>query len=258
MSEALERELGTPSGSVREREVWTALGSVRDPELDEPITELKFVTEVRVAGGAVHVRLRLPTYFCAPNFAYLMVADAYDAVSALDWTEDVTVRLEDHFASEEINGGVAGDAGFRGSFPGEADAELDELRATFQRKAHAACLERSCRTLLDQGWQIEGLSSARLSDLPQSPTTEALLRRRSEIGLGTQPSDPLVVDASGEPVADVPHHLRYAKAVRVSIEGNGIFCRGLLKTRYGDETSEGTLSGVQTFIPVGQLSRRAS
>lgn len=150
MSEALERELGTPSGSVREREVWTALGSVRDPELDEPITELKFVTEVRVAGGAVHVRLRLPTYFCAPNFAYLMVADAYDAVSALDWTEDVTVRLEDHFASEEINGGVAGDAGFRGSFPGEADAELDELRATFQRKAHAACLERSCRTLLDQ------------------------------------------------------------------------------------------------------------
>ncbi len=29
------------------------------------------------------MRLRLPTYFCAPNFAFLMVADAYDAVSAV-------------------------------------------------------------------------------------------------------------------------------------------------------------------------------
>ncbi len=28
----------------------------------------------------MQVRLRLPTYFCAPNFAFLMVADAYDAV----------------------------------------------------------------------------------------------------------------------------------------------------------------------------------
>jgi metal-sulfur cluster biosynthetic enzyme len=258
MSQAYEQELGTLSGSVREQEVWTALGSVRDPELDEPITELKFVTEVRVGAADVHVRLRLPTYFCAPNFAYLMVADAHDALTALPWTRSVVVRLEDHFASDEINGGVADDAGFTGSFPGEADAELGELRATFQRKAHIACLERSCRTLLDQGWEIDGLSSARLSDLSPSTETEALLRRRSEIGLGTEPSDPLVVDASGQPVADVPHHLRYAKAVRVSIEGNGIFCRGLLKTRYGDGTSEGTLSGVQTFIPVDQLSRRAS
>ena len=35
----------------------------------------------RPATGIAPVHLRLPTYFCAPNFAFLMVADAYDAVS---------------------------------------------------------------------------------------------------------------------------------------------------------------------------------
>ena len=57
---------------------------MRDPELDEPITSLGFVASCAVsAAGDAQVRLRLPTYFCAPNFAYLMVADAYDAVAAL-------------------------------------------------------------------------------------------------------------------------------------------------------------------------------
>ena len=58
-----------------------ALTTVRDPELDEPITSLGFVASCVVScEGRAVVRLRLPTYFCAPNFAYLMVADAYDAV----------------------------------------------------------------------------------------------------------------------------------------------------------------------------------
>ena len=61
-----------------------ALATVRDPELDEPITALGFVTSCTVsADGDARVRLRLPTYFCAPNFAFLMVADAYDAVSGV-------------------------------------------------------------------------------------------------------------------------------------------------------------------------------
>src|ERR1700691_3251825 len=60
-----------------------ALETVRDPELDEPVTSLGFVSSCTVsADGDAQVRLRLPTYFCAPNFAFLMVADAYDAVSA--------------------------------------------------------------------------------------------------------------------------------------------------------------------------------
>ena len=56
--------------------VWRALGTVLDPELDEPITDLDFVESWAVsAEGVATVRLRLPTFFCAPNFSFLMVAD---------------------------------------------------------------------------------------------------------------------------------------------------------------------------------------
>ena len=62
--------------SLRSR-VFEALGTVYDPELDEPITTLGFVGSCVVAGaGDVSVRLRLPTPQCAPNFAFLMAADA--------------------------------------------------------------------------------------------------------------------------------------------------------------------------------------
>ena len=85
------------------------------------------------------VRLRLPTFFCAPNFSFLMVADAYDAVSAVPGVTRADVTLADHHASAEINGGVAAQAGFvrtfAGSDQGEAVAELDELRLEFFRKA---------------------------------------------------------------------------------------------------------------------------
>ena len=57
-----------------------ALGTVRDPELDEPLTDLGPVQAVDEHERMVDVRLRLPTYFCAPNLAYLMAADARAAV----------------------------------------------------------------------------------------------------------------------------------------------------------------------------------
>ena len=55
--------------SISVGEVLAALGEVRDPELDRPITDLGFVADVRIGAG-VRVELRLPTYFCAPNFAH--------------------------------------------------------------------------------------------------------------------------------------------------------------------------------------------
>lgn len=219
--------------------VWSALGTVRDPELDEPITGLGFVRELIVDEPEVRVRLRLPTYFCAPNFAYLMVADAADALRAVPGVTRVDVRLEDHFAAEEINAGVAARAGFSGSFPGEAARELDDLRRTFQRKAHTAALERVCRRLVSEGLAVDELARLRLEDLAPSPEQESLLRRRSEAGLPVTPASPLVVDDDGMPVPaeKVAPRLRFARAVRVSIDGNASFCRGLLKTRYGEEST---------------------
>ena len=61
-----------------------------------------------------------------------MVADAYDAVTALPGVRRPReVVLEDHFASDAINGGVAAQAGFAQSFDGEAVGELHELRGRF-------------------------------------------------------------------------------------------------------------------------------
>jgi metal-sulfur cluster biosynthetic enzyme len=117
-------------------DVLAALETVRDPELDEPLTDLGFVSACSVtAEGDVTVRLRLPTYFCAPNFAFLMVADAYDAVAEVPGVRRTHVLLDDHFASDQINDGVAARAGFRQTFAGQATDELDELRNDFLRKA---------------------------------------------------------------------------------------------------------------------------
>src|SRR4051794_35114012 len=92
---------------IAEDRIAGALSTVRDPELDEPITDLGFVKEVRIDGGSVAVTLWLPTYFCAPNFAYIMAADVKAAVGAVDGVTDVAIRLIDHHASDEINGGLA-------------------------------------------------------------------------------------------------------------------------------------------------------
>jgi hypothetical protein len=42
-------------------------------------------------------------------------------------------------------------------------------------------------------------------------------------------------DDDGAPLSEerLPGWLRFARTVRVSIEGNAGFCRGLLETRYG-------------------------
>jgi metal-sulfur cluster biosynthetic enzyme len=214
--------------------VTAALSTVRDPELDESIVDLGFVTETSVVDGRAEVRLRLPTYFCAPNFAYLMVADAYDAVVSVPGIDTTSIVLEEHFASAEINAGVAAGSGFVDSFPGEAAAELNELRLTFQRKAHTACLERACQRLLTDGWTVEGLAEAHLCDLPDGPERTSLLRRRSDIGLSLEDESTMFVDDAGAPIAadQVPLRLRFARTVRVSMDGNAHFCRGLLTTRY--------------------------
>ena len=48
---------------IDRNEVLGALSGVRDPELDEPITDLDFVSALEIEGPNVLVRLRLPTYF---------------------------------------------------------------------------------------------------------------------------------------------------------------------------------------------------
>lgn len=224
------------TGQVTRSAVLAALGTVRDPELDESLTALGFVAGLEVDGDTVRARLRLPTYFCAPNFAYLMMADAGTALRAVPGVRQAEVVLDDHFTADEINAGIAQRRSFQESFEGLADDELDELRALFRRKALVARQQRLVRALLDQGTTVERLGRLRLGDLMPSEELDTYLERRAELGLDVSPEAPLVVDTDGNPIPAelLEGHLRFARLTRVSIEGNAGFCRGLLATRYGE------------------------
>ena len=237
---------GAPPGHAVRRpanpRLLAALDTVRDPELDEPITSLGFVTSCALsAAGDAQVRLRLPTYFCAPNFAFLMVADAYDAVTAVPGVRRAEVVLEDHFASDAINGGVAARAGFAQSFDGEAVAELDGLRADFLRKAVMAGTDQVCRPLLASGTPPAQLAELTLGEVPDSRPLRRLRERRAELGLPAGDDAPLLIDPkTGEAVSPgaLPLHLRKAQLTRTSLEANGSICRGMLRVRY-DTPGEG-------------------
>ncbi|MDI9917625.1 iron-sulfur cluster assembly protein [Rhodococcus sp. IEGM 1379] len=223
-----------------QEDVLEALATVTDPELDEPITELGFVRSVTLDDDGVTVHLRLPTAFCSPNFAYLMASDAQDALRTVEHVGRVRVLLDDHHDSEKINAGLAADAGYVGTFGSEAQESLVELRNIFLGKAHTAAMERCVaayvkRTTMD----INDIHRLTLRDLPASKEKSALLRRRISIGLSMCPNSRVLVDDNGLAIAAdaVPVRLRFAKSVRISMEGNAHFCRGLLATRYADGES---------------------
>ncbi|MBG0561202.1 iron-sulfur cluster assembly protein [Actinoplanes aureus] len=221
---------GGPSAAAAA--AWAALGRVRDPELDQPITDLGFVASLRIEPGLTRVELQLPTYFCAPNFAWLMVADARDALASAG-DGRVEVVLLDHFAADEINAGVAAAGGFGSRFDTDGgDPVLAGLRETFDRKAHVAAQERLARALAAQvGERLPDVTLAEAARLAPD-ATDAVVRRRARLGLS---SEFAICDERGAPVtADrLPGWLRFARTVRVSVDGNAALCRGLLETRYG-------------------------
>lgn len=234
--------MSTAPGVLAAR-VWEALGTVNDPELDRAITELGFVTEASVrvdaaSGCTVLVRLRLPTYFCAPNFAYLMVFDAHEAVRAIPGVHQVKVRLEDHFAAEEINSGVAAKAGFARSFPGHAEREPAELRLIFRRKGYLAAQGRLGKRLGGLGWTTRQMAQARLCDLSEE-LAAPLVRRRKALGLPAGGEEPVFTDEHGRPVfpADMEMHLKRSRTTAVGIGVNTETCSGLLATRYSTPQS---------------------
>ncbi len=155
---------------LRER-VLDALSQVYDPELDEPITRLGFVSSCEVSDdGDVEVVLRLPTPQCAPNFAFLMAADARRAARAVPGVRGVTVALEDHYTGDEINGALSRGQGFTGAFPGETDDDdLEALRELFTRKALIARQARVCERMLSSGASEQDVVSATVAEPAGQP-----------------------------------------------------------------------------------------
>jgi metal-sulfur cluster biosynthetic enzyme len=226
---------------VRER-VIDALAEVYDPELDEPITRLGFVSSCEVSPrGDVEVALRLPTPQCAPNFAFLMAADARAVVRRLPEVREVTIRLEDHYTGDEINAAIRRGDGFAGAFPGEtADDDLASLRELFLRKALVGRESRLCEALLAGGLSTEEVAAHRLRDLPDVPDARRCVELRRLLGLESDPDSPAFVLPSGEPVGatELTRWLRTARLVRMSLEVNGGMCRSLLRVRHGIEVED--------------------
>jgi hypothetical protein len=73
-----------------------------------------------------------------------------------------------------------------------------------------------------------------LGDLPAGPLTEALRQRRAVLGLPVEDTAPVLLAPDGSrPTAETAAlTLRRARSVRISVDGNAHFCRGLLGTRY--------------------------
>jgi len=228
---------------ISQAQVLTALATVYDPELDEPITGLGFVGSCVVAEtGDVDVHLRLPTSQCAPNFAFLMAADAREALQSVPGVGEVRVVLDDHYTGDEINAAVGSGAGFGGAFPGETSGDLEALRTLFRRKALLAHQGYLCAELLADEADPTEVVALRVRDLPDAQHATRAIQLRRELGLPFGPDTPALVAGDGTPIpaADLAKWLRRARLVGLSLESNGGICRSLLRVRYGvpDPTEE--------------------
>src|ERR1700759_2084240 len=148
------------------QQIWSALDTVTDPELDESVTSLEFITLVEVQSeNNVRIEFRLPTYWCAPNFAFLMASDMRDAVAEIPWVQAVNIELLDHFSANLINRGVAQKLDFREAFPGETDDDLSAIRKKFLGKAYERRQELLIRHLMGRGYGPAWFAEASLQDL---------------------------------------------------------------------------------------------
>ncbi|MDP5220773.1 iron-sulfur cluster assembly protein [Ruegeria sp. 2205SS24-7] len=227
-----------------EIEVFERLERVTDPELDEPITDMGFVERVEVVDAKkVEVDFRLPTYWCSPNFAFLMAWGIRQQVSSLPWVHEVKVDLKDHCFMERVNEGVNGDRDFREVFTEYCNGEsLEDVRLKFMAKAFDRRQETMLLAVREAGYSAQDIVDMTLAqydalecqgeeDAKQHPRYRELLVSRE---LAARPDDPVFVTWKGTSLTkdDLKDHLAKLRGTRINMEFNGALCRGLLSTRY--------------------------
>ena len=249
----------------RKAEVWRRLETVTDPELDEPVTALEFVTRADVdADNCVHIEFRLPTYWCAANFSFLMADDMRNAVKELPWVADVSIVLGEHMYADKINAGLARGLNFQETFGAEADGDLDELRRTFLLKAFQRRQAALLAHLIEAGRDAAAIGR---NDARRSLTLSRLTKRALDCGrviLSGAPSRPdsratsrAFVDADGDPLQaeTLSAYVRALRRVDINAEFNSALCRGLLHARFDTETPLSSKAG-RRFEPNQRFSAR--
>ena len=227
-----------------EIDVWDCLECATDPELDEPITEMGFVERVEVLDARrVEVEFRLPTYWCSPNFAFLMAFGIRREVMSLPWVVEADVRLNDHCFGDRVNEGVNSGRAYSEVFAEYCDgADLSEVADTFMAKAFDRRQETVLLGLQAQGMSpdeivaipLEALIAIRFDGEEERRQKPRYLERLTGQGLPGHPGDPAVPTWEGRPIAaaDLADHMTRLRATRINMEFNGVLCRGLAKTRY--------------------------
>jgi metal-sulfur cluster biosynthetic enzyme len=216
-----------------------------DPELDESVVDLNFVTRADVDPmNRVHIEFRLPTYWCAANFSFLMADDMRTAVSALDWVEGVSVVLGEHMYADKINAGLAQGLSFQETFGTEADGSLEDLRRVFLVKAFQRRQIALLNHLTGLGHQPDTIVSLTLAELGRLPVDDEggrrvrrYLERRLVVG-PMHAASPAFVDAAGVRLTSdgFAAYVSGLRRVGVNAEFNGALCRGLLSVRFDLET----------------------
>lgn len=227
-----------------EIEVWECLDNVTDPELDEPVTDMGFIELVEVADAKrVRVEFRLPTYWCSPNFAFLMAFGIRKQVLGLSWVHSAEVQLNDHCFGDKVNEGVNSGRDYNVVFAEYCDgANLEEVVEKFLHKAFQRRQETVLLGLQQLGRTPEEIVGMTLGDLRemnfaggeeerQKPRYLDLLTLK---GLAVVPTDLAFCtwDGSAIPAKDLKEHLGRLRSTRINMEFNGALCRGLAKTRY--------------------------
>lgn len=253
-----------PSATItegRQRELWRRLEAVTDPELDESVVAMGFVESATVAeDGAVAVAFRLPTYWCSPNFAFLMLEDLRNALAALSWRPRFSITLLDHLMGEEINAALAAGHSFDEIVGRLApDADIRALRAiftmkAFQRRQEAVLLALRVAGLADAailGLTRQGLERA-AGEGAEAQTVARYCAALESRFPGMRPESAAFLSWEGAVLRpeELSPYMTTLRAVRINMEFNGALCRGLKESRYreagvlteGPDTAEPTLA----------------
>jgi len=249
-------QLSLPA-AVDRKAVLECLDRVLDPELDESILELGFVESLEVEHGQLTVDLRLPTYWCAPNFTFLMADDVRRELLSVENVETVTVRLLDHFASEAVADAVNAGRSFPEAFPDEAFENLTQLRALFLRKGFIKRLDLLLQELRGAGLSLEEITRLKVEDvriegdgwdvrrddggarrirIGAAKVVQRYLERRGELGIDRSPASALVTDLRGDSLSaeELEKYRVRARTVRVALDANGALCSTLLRARQAE------------------------
>lgn len=233
--------------------VRTCLGRVTDPELDRSITELEYIDEIEIEGESVAVSFTLPTAWCSPAFAWMMMTDARDAILEIPEITDVAVDLRDHMHAAEINEGVNERLSFDAVFD-DADGDIEAVREELDEKARAARQYRAVSALLDGGAtpeQIvglvrkdltidsEGRTTVRLDETlsicVESEPIEHYLEKATTTGVANGADARLFVTPEGETISPSEFETvhRRGRLAATNMSGQGHVCANLAEARIG-------------------------